>query len=50
MGDDGALPDGALGEHIRLALQIAVLVQNFKGTEQAVGRIIRKGHVVAAAA
>ena len=38
--------DGPFGEHIRLALQPAVLVNDFQGAEQIVGRIIRKGQPV----
>ena len=36
------LVDGALGEHICLALQVSVLVQHFQGTQQAVGAVLLK--------
>ena len=42
------LPDGALGEHIRFAFKIALLVDHFQGTEQIIGRISGKGQGVAA--
>ena len=42
------LLDGALGEHIRLALQIAVLVQFFQRTEQIVGAVVGERQGVAA--
>ena len=35
--------DGALGEHIRLALQIPGIVQNLQGTEQVVGAVLVEG-------
>ena len=38
--------DGALGEHIRLALQLAVLVNDFQRAEQIVAGIIGKGQSV----
>ena len=38
--------DGPLGEHIRLALQLSVLVDNFQRTEQVIGRIICIGQPV----
>ena len=40
--------DRALGEHISLALQIVVLVENFQGAKQIVGAVIRKCQCVAA--
>ena len=39
-GNGGMLLDGALGEHIRLALQIAVIVQHFQRTQQVIGAVI----------
>ena len=39
--------DGALGEHIRLALQAALVVQNFQGAQEAVGAVLLKGLLVA---
>lgn len=41
--------DGALKEHIRLALQLAVLVQHFQRAEQAVGTVLFKGSFVSRA-
>ena len=38
--------DGALGEHIRLAFQLAVLVNDFQRAEQIVAGIIGKGQSV----
>ena len=38
--------DGALGEHIRLALQLSVLVDDFQRTEQVIGRIVCIGQAV----
>ena len=43
------LVDGALREHICFALQVPVLVQNLQGTQQAVGRILFKGPLIAGA-
>lgn len=40
--------DGALGENICLALQIAILVQYFQRTEQIVGAIVREREAVGA--
>ena len=40
--------DGPLGEHIRLALQFAVLVNDFQRTEQIIAGIIGKGQPVGA--
>ena len=40
--------DSALGEHIRLAFQPAVLVQHFQGTEQVIAAVIGKGQPVGA--
>ena len=34
------LLDGALGEHVRLALQLAVLINDLQRTEQAVGAVV----------
>ena len=34
------------GEHIRLALQLAILVQHLQGTEQVVAAVIGKGQPV----
>ena len=45
-GNGGMLLDGALGEHIRLAFQPAVIVQHFQRTQKVVGRIVRKGKPV----
>ena len=41
--------DGAFGEHIRFALEVAVIVHNLQGTQQIVGRIIGKCQPVATA-
>jgi hypothetical protein len=38
--------DGPLGEHIRLAFQLAVLVNDFQRAEQIVAGIIGKGQPV----
>ena len=38
--------DSALGEHIRLAFQPAVLVQHFQRTEQVIAAVIGKGQPV----
>ena len=38
--------DGPFGEHIRLALQLSVLVNNFQRTEQVIGRIVCIGQAV----
>ena len=38
--------DGALGEHIRLTLQLSVLVDDFQRTEQVIGRIVCIGQAV----
>ena len=38
--------DGALGEHIRLVLQLSVLVDDFQCTEQVIGRIVCIGQAV----
>ncbi len=38
--------DGPLGEHICLALQLPVLVNNFQRTEQVIGRIVCIGQPV----
>ena len=43
------LVDGALREHIRFAFQVPILVQNLQGTQQAVGRILFKGPLIAGA-
>ena len=43
------LVDGTLCEHIRFAFQVPVLVQNLQGTQQAVGRILLKGPLIAGA-
>ena len=43
------LVDGALKEHIRLAFQLAVLIQHFQRAEQAVGAILFKGSLVSRA-
>ena len=45
------LPDGALGEHIRFALELGLVlvVQHFKGAEQVVGAVVCKGEGVAPA-
>ena len=48
-GDNAAVLDGALGEHIRLALQIAVLIQHLQRTQQGIGGILFKGQLVAQA-
>ena len=50
-GDGLPLPDGALGEHIRLALELGLvlIVQHFKGAEQVVGAVVCKGEGVAPA-
>ena len=49
-GDGLPVLDGALGEHIRLALQISFIVQHFQGTQKRVGGILFKGPPVAQAA
>ena len=49
MGDLGAGADGPLGEHIRLSLQLTVLIQNLQRTKQGVRGIVRKRHAVAPA-
>ena len=41
--------DGALGEHIRLAFEIALLVQHLQRTQQEVAGILAKGQTVAPA-
>ena len=38
--------DGPFGEHIRLALQLSVLVDNCQRTEQVIGRIICIGQPI----
>ena len=38
--------NGPFGEHIRLALQLSVLVNNFQRTEQVIGRIVCIGQAV----
>ena len=50
-GDGLTLPDGALGEHIRLALELCLvlIVQHFKGAEQVIGAVVCKGEGVAPA-
>ena len=48
MGDSFVGPDGALGEHIRLALEIAFLVQHFQRAEQTVAGILTESKAVAA--
>ena len=50
-GNGLPLPDGALGEHIRLALELGLvlIVQHFKGAEQVVGAVVCKGEGVAPA-
>ena len=46
-GGDGLMGfDSALGEHIRLAFQPAVLVQHLQGTEQVIAAVIGKGQPV----
>ena len=42
--------DGALGEHIRLALEVAFFVQHLQRTQQKVTGIIAEGQTVAPAA
>ena len=49
MGDLNLLPDGAPGEHVRLALKLALLVQHLQRAEQVIGGIIRKGAGIATA-
>ena len=39
MVNAGLLLDGAFGEHIRLALELAVIVQNFQRAEQIIGAV-----------
>ena len=50
-GDGLTLPDGALGEHIRLALELCLvlIVQHLKGAEQVIGAVVCKGEGVAPA-
>ena len=48
-GDGLTVLDGALGEHIRLALQISFIVHHFQRTQQRVGGILFKGPLVAKA-
>ena len=38
--------DGPLGEHIRLAFQLSVLVQHFQRTEQVIAAVIGKGQPI----
>ena len=38
--------DGALGEHIRLALQFPLLVDNLQRAEQRIGGILLKGQLI----
>ena len=38
--------DGPFGEHIRLALQLSVLITDFQRTEQVIGRIVCIGQTV----
>ena len=38
--------DGPFGEHIRLALQLSVLINDFQRTEQVIGRIVCIGQTV----
>lgn len=45
--NDFSLPDGALGEHVGLALQIAVLVDHFQRAEQIIRGILRERKAVA---
>ena len=40
--------DRALGENIRLALQVTVFIQDFQRTEQIVGAVIRERKAVGA--
>ena len=46
MVNAATLPDGALGEHVGLALQLAPVVYVFQRAEQIIGRIVRKGQPV----
>ena len=46
VGDRMVLFYGSLGEHIGLALQPAVVIQNFQGTQKIVGRIPVEGQAV----
>ena len=48
-GHTALRPDGALGEHIRLALQPPLLIQILQRAEQIVGRILRKCRLVGTA-
>ena len=50
-GNGLPLPDGALGEHIRLALEFGfvLIVQHLKGAEQIIGAVVCKGEGVAPA-
>ena len=41
--------DGAFGEHIRLALEIALLIQHLQRTQEKVAGILPKGQTVAPA-
>ena len=41
--------DGALGEHIRLALEAALLVQHLQRTQEKIAGILPKGKAVAPA-
>ena len=41
--------NGALYEHIRLALQIAVVIQDFQRTEQRIAAVLGEGKIVAPA-
>ena len=48
MGDGTLGPDGPFCEHIRLALELAVFVQVFKGAKQVIRRIVLKEPPVSA--
>ena len=47
MVDGTLLLDGALGKHIRLTLELLLIVQHFQRTQEVVGRIIREGQCIA---
>ena len=48
-GDGAAVLDGALGEHIRLALQLALIVDDLQRAQQRVSGILFKGQLIAQA-
>ena len=48
-GHDLARLNGTLGEHIRFAFEVVVLVENFQGAKKIIGAVVCKGESVATA-